>query len=166
MKKFAMSAAVLALLASGGVSAAETPPASVRTEVSQDMSKDVRGFCADAIRTVGTFGFHDYKLRHENMKTLFTDGGWDQQEKALDRTGAFDTIMANHLIQTSDVDSDGCRVVDSDSHGGDAIWTVRVGTLRTFLSPNQKSEMPVEVTMRLIQSGQTLLIDNWVERSL
>jgi hypothetical protein len=146
-----------ASLSSGAVLAAPS------VLVSPDVSGPVRSFCSDAVKSVGTYGFHDYKLRLDAMKGLFTDAGWKRHVNALDHANTFDSMVAGHLLQTTEIDEAGCTIIEDNTRDGQATWTVRATAVRSFFSPGQKTNLTIEITMHLTRPGQAVLIDEWVE---
>lgn len=93
----------------------------------------VRRFCAEAVQEIGTFAFHDFSLRFNNLQGLFTDKGWRAYNKVVLESkwvGAvkdFTQTWATQVVEP-------CAILDSKEKDGRHWWQVQVKVRRTISS--------------------------------
>lgn len=156
-----------------GISVALLPPQTVQIPTAN--ADDVRAFCLDAVKTVGTFGFHDYEQQTEKMEPLFTYDGWKGMQHAFQASRVFEYTADNFLLQSTEIGENGCiveatevvtegrfprRLVDSATRK----WKIRAEGVRTMVSAHSLKQYPITIAMNLTQgSTGPIRIQNWIE---
>lgn len=107
----------------------------------------VRRFCAEAVQEIGTFAFHDFKLRFNNLQGLFTDKGWRAynkvvlESKRVDAVREFTQTWATQVVEP-------CAILDSREKDGRYWWQVLV-KVRRAISSGSALGAPKEIPIKM-----------------
>lgn len=78
-----------------------------------------------------TFNFANYRDNFNEIKSSYTNSGWQSYRTMLDTSGILNTVVNNNLFATATIIGNP-KLLDDGVRDGHYAWTVRVPLLLTF----------------------------------
>ncbi|MFI4937713.1 MAG: DotI/IcmL family type IV secretion protein [Candidatus Berkiellales bacterium] len=119
-------------------------------EQSNMSSDEIQKLATDNLLKIYSYNFLNYEQVLKNIRSLFTQDGYDSYMKALDESKNLDIIKSDKL-KVSSVLGGETSVLKEGVVGGIYTWEVQVPLLVSYKSPTKKTEQQMNVVVEMVR---------------